>query len=399
MNSKQLREQRAALIGQLDAIVASAQAEGRTLNSEESVQFDKIDAEAIELRNNIERIEKVEAAKKEIAAKQEERAAAPQKVEGRAAFAKYLRSGLGSLNAEERHALETRGTDTQIVGTDSLGGYLVPEDFSNILDVASKFTGIVEQVSQVINTNSGALLPYPTVDDTSVSGAILSEATAPSVSDMTFAAVNLNAYNYSSGIVKVSRQLLQDGAFNLDAFLVDALGGRIARGTNADFTTGDGSSKPKGVVAGSAAGKTAASATAVTAAEILDLMYSVDPSYRNAANAGFMMKDSTLAAVRKLGLGSANDFPIFVPAMNPGEKDMLYGKPIHINNDMDAIATGKKTILFGDFSKFVVRVAGGLQFLRLDERFADALVVGYIAYKRVDSNILQANAIKHLVQA
>jgi len=216
---------------------------------------------------------------------------------------------------------------------------------------------------------------------------------------MTFAAVNLNAYNYSSGIVKVSRQLLQDGAFNLDAFLVDALGGRIARGTNADFTTGDGSSKPKGVVAGSAAGKTAASATAVTAAEILDLMYSVDPSYRNAANAGFMMKDSTLAAVRKLGLGSANDFPIFVPAMNPGEKDMLYGKPIHINNDMDAIATGKKTILFGDFSKFVVRVAGGLQFLRLDERFADALVVGYIAYKRVDSNILQANAIKHLVQA
>lgn len=399
MNSKQLREQRAALIEQMDAIVASAQAEGRTLNSEESVSFDKIDAEAIELRNNIERIEKVEAAKKEIAAKQEERAAAPQKVEGRAAFAKYLRSGIGALNAEERHALELRGTNTQIVGTDSLGGYLVPEDFSNILDVASKFTGIVEQVSQVINTNSGALLPYPTVDDTSVSGAILSEATAPAVSDMTFAAVNLNAYNYSSGIVKVSRQLLQDGAFNLDAFLVDALGGRIARGTNADFTTGDGSSKPKGVVAGSAAGKTAASATAVTAAEILDLMYSVDPSYRNAANAGFMMKDSTLAAVRKLGLGSANDFPIFVPAMNPGEKDMLYGKPIHINNDMDAIATGKKTILFGDFSKFVVRVAGGLQFLRLDERFADSLVVGYLAYKRVDSNILQANAIKHLVQA
>lgn len=399
MNSKQLREQRAALIEQMDAIVASAQAEGRTLNSEESVSFDKIDAEAIELRNNIERIEKVEAAKKEIAAKQEERAAAPQKVEGRAAFAKYLRSGIGALNAEERHALELRGTNTQIVGTDSLGGYLVPEDFSNILDVASKFTGIVEQVAQVINTNSGALLPYPTVDDTSVSGALLSEATAPAVSDMTFSAVNLNAYNYSSGIVKVSRQLLQDGAFNLDAFLVDALGGRIARGTNADFTTGDGSSKPKGVVAGSAAGKTAASATAVTAAEILDLMYSVDPSYRNASNAGFMMKDSTLAAVRKLGLGSANDFPIFVPAMNPGEKDMLYGKPIHINNDMDAIATGKKTILFGDFSKFVVRVAGGLQFLRLDERFADALVVGYIAYKRVDSNILQANAIKHLVQA
>jgi HK97 family phage major capsid protein len=399
MNSKQLREQRAALIEQMDAIVASAQAEGRTLNSEESVSFDKMDADAIELRNNIERIEKVEAAKKEIAAKKEERAATPEKVEGRAAFTKYLRSGLGALNAEERNALETRGTSTQIVGTDSLGGYLVPEDFSNILDVASKFTGVVEQVAQVINTNSGALLPYPTVDDTSVSGAILSEATAPAVSDMTFSAVNLNAYNYSSGIVKVSRQLLQDGAFNLDAFLVDALGGRIARGTNADFTTGDGSSKPKGVVAGSAAGKTAASATAVTAAELLDLMYSVDPSYRNAANAGFMMKDSTLAAVRKLGLGSSNDFPIFVPAMNAGEKDMLYGKPIHINNDMDAIATAKKSVLFGDFSKFVVRVAGGLQFLRLDERFADALVVGFIAYKRVDSNILQANAIKHLVQA
>jgi HK97 family phage major capsid protein len=356
--------------------------------------------DANELKANFERVERSEAMKREIASKREEsneQRAAAAKPEQRAVFAKFLRHGVNSLTTEER--AELRGTATQIAGTDSLGGFLVPEDFSNALDVAMKFAGPVEQLAQVLNTTTGALLPYPTVDDTSVIGAILAEANADTVSDMTFSAVNLGAYTYTSKIVKVSRQLLQDNAFDLEAFLVDALGQRIARGTNAAFTTGDGSSKPTGVVNGSAAGKTAASATAITAAELLDLMYSVDPAYRNAANAAFMMKDSTLSAVRKLGIGSANDYPVFMPGTAVGQPDMLFGKPVYVNNDMAAIATGNKSVVFGDFSKYVVRVAGPLQFLRQDELYAASLVVGFTAFKRVDAGLLQSNAIKHLVQA
>ena len=400
MNSVQLREKRAALIEQMNGLVAAAQAEGRSLNAEEGSKFDSMENDANELKANFERVERSEAMKRELASKREERAeerAAAGKPEARAVFTKFLRHGINSLNTEER--AELRGTATQVAGTDSLGGFLVPEDFSNALDVAMKFSGPVEQLAQVLNTTTGALLPYPTVDDTSVIGAILAEASADTVSDMTFSAINLGAYTYTSKIVKVSRQLLQDNAFDLEAFLVDALGQRIARGTNADFTTGDGSSKPTGVVYASAAGKTAASATAITAAELLDLMYSVDPSYRNAANAAFMMKDSTLSAVRKLGIGSSNDFPIFMPGTAVGQPDMLFGKPVYVNNDMAAIATGNKSVVFGDFSKYVVRVAGPLQFLRQDELYAASLVVGFTAFKRVDAGLLQSNAIKHLVQA
>lgn len=400
MNSVQLREKRAALIEQMNGLVAAAQAEGRSLNAEEGSKFDSMENDANELKANFERVERSEAMRKEIAAKREEsneERAAAAKPEQRAVFAKFLRHGINALNAEER--AEMRGTSTQIAGTDSLGGFLVPEDFSNALSVAMKFAGPVEQLAQVLNTTSGAPLPYPTVDDTSVVGAILAEASADTVSDMTFAALNLGAYTYTSKIVKVSRQLLQDNAFDLEAFLVDALGQRIARGTNAAFTTGDGSSKPTGVVYGSAAGKTAASATAITAAELLDLLYSVDPAYRNSPNAAFMMKDSTLSAVRKLGIGSANDYPVFMPGIGVGQPDTLFGKPVYVNNDMAAIATGNKSVVFGDFSKYVVRVAGPLQFLRQDELYAASLVVGFTAFKRVDAGLLQSSAIKHLVQA
>lgn len=402
MNTIKLREERASLIKGMESLVASATAEGRSLTTEESNQFDKMEAAQQELRSNIERFENLENLRKEMVAKEEraERGAAAAKPEARAAFAKYLRHGARALSSEERALIEVRGTSDQIEGTDSLGGYLVPEDFSNDLSVALKFTGTVERVARVITTSNTGKLQYPTVDDTAVAAAILAEAAGETVSDMTFGNVELDSYTYSSKIVKVSRQLMADSAFDLNAFLVDALGSRIARGTNAAFTTGDGSSKPNGIVTASAAGKTAASATAITAAELLDLMYSVDAAYANNPTAGFMCHQNVLAAIRKLGIASANDFPIFTPGMGIGENDMLFGKPIYVNNDMaSSIATTNKTVLFGDFNQYAVRVNGGLEFLRLNERYADELAVGFIAYKRVDGDILQSAAIKHLVQA
>jgi HK97 family phage major capsid protein len=169
MNSVQLREKRAALIEQMNGLVAAAQAEGRSLNAEEGSKFDAMENDANELKANFERVERSEAMRKELAAKREEsneQRAASAKPEQRAVFAKFLRHGINSLSAEER--AEMRGTSTQIEGTDSLGGFLVPEDFSNALDVAMKFAGPVEQLAQVLNTTTGAPLPYPTVDDTSV---------------------------------------------------------------------------------------------------------------------------------------------------------------------------------------------------------------------------------------
>ena len=395
MNSIQLREKRAALVNEMNHIVAAAQTEGRSLNAEENQKFDAIENDVRSLGESAEKIERAEQMKKEIAAGREARAE-QKEITKHEAFSKYLRHGLGALNAEERSLVEQRGTDPQLTTPGSAGGFLVPEDFSNILDVASKFTGEVERLAQVLNTQSGATLPYPKVDDTSVVGAILSEGSADVVSDMTFAALNLGAYTYSSKIVKVSYQLLQDAAFDLDAFLVDTLGQRIARGQNAHFTTGTGSSQPTGLITAGSSALTAASATAITADEILSLIHSVDKSYRNSASFALMGADSTAAAIRKLGVGSSNDFPVFIPGMAAGEPDRVFGVPFYVNNDMAAIASTNKPLVAADFSKYVVRNAGGVQMLRLNERYADALLVGFIAYKRSDAGAINAAAIKYI---
>lgn len=401
MNAKQMREKRGALVEQMQGMVAAAKAEGRNLSNEENEKFDAISNEVDELRAAAARIERAEELKKEMATKAEEvREAAPAKVEARDAFNAYLRKGMNGLNANEVRAMEElRGTSTQVTTNDGLGGFLVPENWSDFVSATELFKSDIEKVATVIRTSNGQAFNLPANDDTSVVAAILGEGVAETVSDMTFTNVKFEPYTYSSKIVKVSNQLMADNAFDLAGFVGGQLANRLNRGINAHLTTGDNSSKPQGIVSGSTLGKTAASASAVTIAEILDLMYAVDASYRNAAGAGFMMNSATLAAVRKLGFGSSNDFPVFVPAMEVGGVDLLFGKPVHVNEDMDGIATGKKSIIFGDLKQYYVHEAGGVQLLRLNERFADALSTGFIAYRRVDGNVLQGSAIKHLIQA
>jgi HK97 family phage major capsid protein len=399
MKNIELRGQRAELIKNATDIVENAQKEGRSLNAEEKSKFDAMESDARGIKEQIDIIERTAEMKKELAANAEAREAAP-KATRKGAFEKYLRNGMSSLNSNERSLMaELRGTSTQIAGTDSLGGFLVPQDFSNELDMATLFTGEVERLAKKLNTAGGALLDYPTINDTATDAGLTSEAAAVTVQDMTFANAQLSAYNYASQ-VRVSMQLLQDNAFDLNAFLAEAMGERIARATNGAFTSGTGSSQPQGIITGATLGKTAASATAIAADDILDLIHSIDPSYRNKPTFGLMAHDNVIAAIRALGLGSANDFPIFIPSMEAGQPDKLFGYNIYYNNDMESsIATGNKTLLAADFSKFVVRSAGGVQMVRLNERYMDELEVGFVSYARKDSKVLDTRAVKYLVQA
>jgi len=399
MKNIELRGQRAELIKGATNIVENAQKEGRSLNAEEKSKFDAMEADARSIKEQIDIIERTAEMKKELAANAEVREAAP-KATRKGAFEKYLRNGMGALNSNERSMMaELRGTSTQIAGTDSLGGFLVPQDFSNELDMATLFTGEVERLAKKLNTAGGALLDYPTINDTATDAGLTSEAAAVTVQDMTFANAQLSAYNYASQ-VRVSMQLLQDNAFDLNAFLAEAMGERIARATNAAFTTGTGSSQPQGIITGATLGNTAASATAIAADDILDLIHSIDPSYRNKPTFGLMANDSVISVIRSLGLGSANDFPIFIPSMEAGQPDKLFGFNLYYNNDMaSAITTGQKTLLAADFSKFVVRSAGGVQMVRLNERYMDELEVGFVSYARKDAKVLDSRAVKYLAQA
>jgi len=386
MKNIELRGQRAELIKGAMSLVDNAQKEGRSLNAEEQQKFDAMESDARSMMTQIETLERAADMKKELAANAEAREASP-KQSRTAVFGKYLKRGIGALNAEER---------AQLTSSDAAGGYLVPEGFSGVLDVETEFTGQVERVAKKLDTASGNLLDYPIVNDTSNDAAIAAEGAATTETDMTFGNVAFSSYNYTS-LVRVSKQLLDDAGFNLDSFLVEALGERIARKTNADFTTGDGSSKPKGIVDESTLGATCATGGSLVAQDVLNLIHSIDPSYRNKASFGLMCHGNIMALLQKLGVGSSNDFPIFIPSMTAGEPDKLLGHNVYYNNDMaSSVASTNKFLIAADFDKYVVRRAGGINLIRLNERYMDEMEIGFLVSARRDGHAVDTTAIKHL---
>jgi HK97 family phage major capsid protein len=281
----------------------------------------------------------------------------------------------------------------QAVGTGSAGGYLVPTTLSENLEKQLLYFANVRQVAQVIRTATGNNYDIPTVDDTGNKGEIISENTAFNNQDVTFSKKTLSAYMYSSKLVLCSLQLLQDSVINVPALLGDLLGERLGRIQADHFTTGTGSSQPEGVVTGSSAGVTAASATAIAVDDLLGLVHSLDRAYRPQAQ--FMVNDAILLAIRKLKDGQQR--PIFTESYIVGEPDRILGYPVIVNNSMDGtMAATKKTVLFGDFSKFVVRDALDIQVIRMDERFGEYGQVAFTAFQRSDSKVLISAAIKRL---
>lgn len=302
----------------------------------------------------------------------------------------YGESGFGGV-------LESRA---QSVGTDADGGYLVPEGFSNELEKSMLAFGGPRRVARILRTASGNNIPWPTVNDTGNKGRLLAENAAITETAVTFGSKTLGAYKYSSDSVLVSAELMADSAFNLANEVGAMLGERIGRITAEHFTTGDASSKPQGIVTGAGAGVTAASASAITADEIIDLVHSVDPSYRNGPSVGFMMHDNVVLAIRKLK--DSDGQYLWQPGLSASEPDRLLGFPVVVNQDMaSSIATTAVTVLFGDMSKYIIRDAGTIRLYRLEERYRDNDQTGFVAFSRHDGLVLDAGTdpIKKLTQA
>jgi HK97 family phage major capsid protein len=176
------------------------------------------------------------------------------------------------------------------------------------------------------------------------------------------------------------------------------LGERLGRITNTKYTTGSGASTPRGIVTAASSGVTAASGTQIAADELIGLVHSIDPAYRNGA--GFMMHDNIVLHLRKLKDG--NGEYMWQSGLRDGAPDRLLGYGITINQDMQSsVATGTKTVLFGQLSKYKIRRVNGMRLYRLQERYRDTDQDGFIAFIREDGNLLNAGTapVKYLVQA
>ena len=320
-------------------------------------------------------------------------------IDYRHAFAEMIAAGGDAyVDQEVRNVLKEYRV--QVGGTNTSGGFTVPTTLANFIVESMKAHGPMysSDLFNVINDTSGNTFNIPTIDDTAVTAEAHTEGTQPTDDggkDATFGQKTLGAFAFNTEWVRWSAELNADSVLNMESFLGRLLGERMARIANSKLTTGSGSSDVEGIVTNSAAGVTAASATAITADEIIDLVHSVDPAYR-VANSAFMMNDSTLAAVRKLKDGDGN-YLWQMGNYQAGVPQNLLGYNVVVNQDMASIATAKKTILFGDMSYFYVRKVGQPAIYVARERFApDFAILGYI---RFDGCLSNTAAIKHLVQA
>ncbi len=411
MTIKEMREKRANLWEQMKALNERAKAENRDLSAEERTQWDGLDAEMTRLKAQVERDERVDAEGRELD-RPVNSAIRPQvgedganqqaSEEYRKAFWGWARNGSLEMEPEQRAALR-RGSaalpaEARALGVSvgAAGGYTVAnEDIRPIVD-AMKMTGGVREVAYELTTDTGGEIPVPTSDDTANKGARIAENVAVSEQDVTFGQKVLHAFMYSSKMVKVPIQLLQDTSFPIESWLTEKLGVRIGRITNEEFTNGTGNAMPEGVVAGSALGKTTAAAGAITYGELRALEHSVDPAYRK--NGRYMFADSTLLYIKQLLDGQNR--PLYLPGINVREPDTINGYPFTVNDDMDAIAATKKTVLFGDFKNYWVRNVRGIMVLRLAERFAEYGQVAFLAFSRHDGILIDAgqHPVKHLIQ-
>jgi len=298
------------------------------------------------------------------------------------AFWKLMKNGEKLVTPEEWGVLR----NTMSVGTSAQGGYTVPTEVATSVADALKDFGGMRAVSEVFRTAQGNDINFPTSDGTSETGELIGENTTATGADPSFGVVTLKTYKFSSKVVACPFELLQDSSIDMEAFIKARLVTRLGRVTNTYFTTGTGTGQPNGIVTAAASGKVGTTGQTVTVIydDLVDLVHSVDPAYRNLGRCKFMMNDSSLRVIRKLK--DTTGRPILLPCydgLGGSFPDTLLGYPIQINQDIAVMAANAKSILFGDFTFYKIRDVMDIQMFRFDDSAYIKLgQIGFLAWMR-----------------
>ena len=389
----ELREKRAKLWDSAKAFLDSRRNEQGLLSAEDTATYEKMEADVVSLGKEIERLERQAVLDLELARptssaithrpgqSQEPEKTGRASGEYKAAFWKAMKN---KSSFEVQNALQ--------VGTDSEGGYLVPDEFERTLVEALQEENLFRQLATIITTSSGDR-KIPVVASKGTASWVDEEGTIPE-SDDAFGQVSIGAYKLAT-MIKVSEELLSDSVFNLERYIAKEFGRRIGAKEEEAFFVGDGTGKPTGIfhsTGGAGVGVTAASASAISIDEIMDLFYSLKSPYRK--NAAFVTNDATIKAIRKLKDG--NGQYLWQPSVTAGQPDSLLNRPLKTSAYVPVIASAAKTIAFGDFSYYWVADRQGRSFQRLNELFAVTGQVGFKATQRVDGKLILAEAVKVL---
>lgn len=422
---KAKREERKSLVVQAQALLPKEK--GEKMSEANSALFDRIMQDVDSIKAEIDRFERINDQETDLNQRIESRAGREDITKGEAealvfkeseVFGAFMRLGFGGLNAQSQAVMgkyKTNETEkllkqsglgiyaAQAVGSGGAGGFTVPTDsrFMSIVESALKAFGGVREVATVLPTESGSDLPMPTENNTAQEGEQVAEnSDVAATLDLVFGQKVLKAWKYSTKPMVTSLEFLQDSAIDVENFIGMKAAERLARILNKKFTLGVGTTEPHGVVPASVAGKVGANGqqTTVIYDDLVDLFHSLDPLYR--VGARWMMNDSTLKAIRKL-TDAVGGRPLWQPDIRMGAPDTILGAPYVINQDVEAMATSKKSILFGQFGKYYIRDVKALTMLRLVELYALKGQVAFLGFSRHDGQLLDAgtNPIKHYVNS
>lgn len=396
MTILELREKRAKAWEAAKAFLDSHRTDKGVLSAEDDAAYSRMEQEITDLGKEISRMERLEALDAQM------KKPVNQPLTGKPMSGRTIER-IGRASDEYRTSfcdmMRSKAPLPSVVnalqeGTDSEGGYLVPDEYERTLVEALEEENMFRQLTKVIRTSSGdRKIPVVATKGTA---SWIDEEGAYTESDDSFGQVSIGAYKVGT-MIKVSEELLNDSVFDLESYIAKEFARRIGAKEEEAFFTGDGSGKPLGILAatgGAETGVTAASSTAVTADELMDLFYSLKSPYRK--KAVWVLNDSTIKAVRKLK-DSTGQY-LWQPSLVAGTPDTLLGRPVKTSAYMPVIAAGAKTIAFGDFSYYWIADRQGRSFKRLNELYAANGQVGFLGFQRVDGKLVLSEAVKVLAQ-
>ena len=270
------------------------------------------------------------------------------------------------------------------------GGYLVPEEFERQIVTGLDEANVVRGLAKVITTSAERKIPVAASHSTAQ---WTPENGAYTESNPTFDQKTIDAYKLTD-LVKVSIELLQDSMFDLESYIAGEFARAFGIAEEEAFCIGTGTNQPTGIFTadGGTVGVTAASATAITADELINLIYALKSPYRR--NAKFLMNDATVSMIRKLK--DKNDAYLWQPSLQAGEPDKLLGYDLYTSPYVPVAASGALTVAFGDFKNYWIADRSGRSVQRLNELYSTNGQVGFVATERVDGKVILPEGIQLL---
>lgn len=391
MTITEMRNKRAKLWNTMEGFLDTHRNDMGVLSAEDDATYSKMEHDLDSLTNEIKRMERRDAIEAELSKPVNQPITeAPE----RAASIKPDKAGRASDAYKEDFDRHLRGKilvhNVLSEGVDADGGYLVPEDFERDIVTALEEENVIRSLAKVITTQHERKIPVATGHSTAQWTA---ENAAYTESNPTFGQKQIDAFKLTD-LCRVSVELLQDAAFDIEDYLMKEFARAFGIAEEEAFCVGTGTNQPTGIFTanGGTVGVTAAANNAITADELISLVYALKSPYRR--NAKFLMNDATISAIRKLK--DQNGAYLWQPSLQAGQPDRLLGYDLYTSPYVPTMEAGALTVAFGDFKNYWIGDRAGRTVQRLNELYATNGQIGYVATERVDGKVILPEGIQLL---